>query len=127
MSSRVVKQVIVVRKDLNMNRGKTAAQVAHAAMIPFLSVLDGSILPKYRALIEEWLDTGMTKVVVGVESHEEYRSVLANVANANLLTGPIVDEGRTSFHDQPTETCFSIGPGLADEIDPFTRSLKLLR
>ena len=45
-----IKQVIIVRKDLNMRKGKIAAQVAHAAM---KVILDKMVVTKTSKLISD--------------------------------------------------------------------------
>src|SRR5271165_5755766 len=63
-----VKQVIVVRKDLNMRKGKIAAQVAHAAM-KFLvdnneAERGDEVIIKLTPSEAMWLTGSFTKVVV---------------------------------------------------------------
>ncbi len=64
------KQVIVVRRDVNMGTGKIAAQVAHAAVMS---------AEKARARKREWFDSwfkgGQAKVVVKVKSIEELMEI----------------------------------------------------
>lgn len=130
----MVKQVIAVRKDLGMRKGKIAAQVAHASLrvwfdrMKLLADEDGhyyetEILPE--AMVE-WKEGAFTKIVVGINSEEEVYD-LANKANkAGIPTGVIVDNGFTEFHGNKTTTCVAIGPGAAEEIDKITGHLDLL-
>ena len=46
-----IKQVIVVRKDLNMRKGKIATQVAHASMKVLLDVMDNTEEKYYQLII----------------------------------------------------------------------------
>ena len=57
------KQVIVVRSDVKMSRGKTAAQSAHASV----SALDKA----GKAAAAEWKKEGQKKVVLKVSSLQE--------------------------------------------------------
>lgn len=128
----MVKQVIVMRKDLNMRKGKMIAQGAHASMkiffdrmIPFVmggDVRGLSINDDFR----EWIDGQFTKIVVSCDSEEELFNIERLAEDARLPCALIQDAGRTEFDGVPTYTCLAIGPAKAEKIDEITGELKLL-
>lgn len=130
------KQVIVLRKDLNMRKGKMVAQGAHASM---KAILDTTVpvqtvaIPKNHFLaipitpeIEGWLKYKFTKVCVGVNSEEELLDVYARAKEAGLLCSLIQDAGLTEFGGIPTYTAVAVGPAKVEDIDNITGNLKLL-
>src|ERR1035437_1000977 len=119
---RISKQVIVVRKDLNMRKGKMVAQGAHAAMAAVLSRAKGSreeriIYLEEGSAINDWLNGRFTKICVSVNSEEELESVYQQAKDKGLLCSLITDAGLTEFNNVPTKTCCAIGPAWSDEID----------
>jgi PTH2 family peptidyl-tRNA hydrolase len=136
-----VKQVIVVRKDLNMRKGKLAAQVAHASMLTMLQKMkhERHIFPhgiSYTKLIleieddsewDKWLLTQtFKKIVVSVNSQEELLDICKQAANNDIQVALITDSGLTEFGGVPTMTCAAIGPTSAERIDKVTGHLPLL-
>lgn len=130
-----IKQVIVVRKDLKMRQGKTAAQVAHASMKfmveAFTEVLDQGEYSVGTAVFNqqqhEWLFGGsFTKVVVYVESEQELLDLIEKGKEAGLAVHPIIDEGVTEFNNVHTLTCAAFGPAHSDALQNITGHLKLL-
>src|ERR1035437_2433390 len=116
-----IKMVIVVRKDLNMRKGKLAAQVAHAAM-EWLRVkaLDEEEWCNINANQWDWLQGDHTKIVVSVDS-EAALLELVQAAKANrVMCCPITDLGFTEFHGVPTLTCAAFGPCESEELKPIT-------
>jgi len=130
MIERVAKQVIVMRKDLGMRKGKMIAQGAHAAMAVLLDGARASETELVIALDEaahQWLVTGkFTKVCVGVDSEAALDDVIARARAAKLPCALITDAGKTEFHGVPTKTCCAVGPAWADEVDAITGLLPLL-
>lgn len=127
-----VKQVIVMRNDLNMRKGKMIAQGSHAAMMflvdHILNAYQGN-LPKIQFAPEEWqwLSTGrMTKVCVRVDSEAELVEIERKCREALVPVYLITDAGLTEFGGVPTKTCLAVGPASAEKIDPITGHLKLL-
>ena len=115
-----VKQVIAVRKDIVMGRGKLAAQVAHAA------VLTAEKARSHRYdWFDIWLKTGQAKVVVRAENLEELIELENHARTIGLPAVTVQDSGLTQI-PPGTITCIGIGPGPADLIDKVTRHLKLL-
>jgi PTH2 family peptidyl-tRNA hydrolase len=112
------KLVLVVRADLDMGRGKIAAQVAHAAVAAALAA-QGS--PGFRA----WLLEGQPKVVLRVGSAEELGQIAGGARAAGLAAEIIRDAGRTQLLPG-TATCCAIGPAENSRIDAVTGSLSLL-
>lgn len=115
-----LKMVIAVRQDIQMNKGKTAAQVAHAA---------GGCLEDVNArhpIVDRWLKTGQAKVVVKATDkiHLDYLVELS--ARAGVMYNIVTDSGKTVFHDQETVTCIAIGPDTVEQVDLVTKGLKLL-
>ncbi len=110
-----LKQVIVVRKDLKLAKGKLAAQAAHAAV----SAADKS---PHKA---DWLRQGQKKSVLGAADEMELVALLEKADRIGLATSLIEDAGRT--HLAPgTVTCLGIGPAPEEAIDRVTGALKLL-
>lgn len=123
------KQVIVMRKDLNMRKGKMCAQAAHASMKVLLDRMekgDVYVLRDIPAPMQEWFEGIFTKVCVSVDSEAELRDIYAKAQAAGLPCALIVDVGATEFHGVPTPTCCAIGPDDPAKIDPITGALKLL-
>jgi peptidyl-tRNA hydrolase, PTH2 family len=117
-----LKQVIIVRKDLNMRKGKFVAQGAHASLTAFMNA---QYSRAHKENASEWYLTQQTKICVGVESEQELQDVYQLACNAKLPCSLIRDAGKTEFKE-PTFTSVCIGPADADQIDKITGNLKLL-
>lgn len=111
------KQVILIRMDLKLPRGKACAQIAHAAV--------ESAFKSNKKLIREWLSEGAKKVVLKVKDDNELRSFQQKANEAGLITALITDAGLTIV-PPGTITCLAIGPDNETKIDGITGELKLL-
>ena len=113
-----MKQVIIMRKDLNMRKGKMVAQGAHASI--------GSMLAAPEASVEAWRGGfNGVKICVGVDSEKELVDLYHLAKMAGLPTYLVLDIGKTEFKE-PTYTAVGIGPAENEEIDKITSQLKLL-
>ena len=120
-----IKQVIVMRKDLNLSKGRLVTQGSHAS-IAFLTTLiqeyDGEPLPLSEAE-KEWVYGTFFKICVGVDSEKELLDIGYQAVNLGLKVRYIQE---TMGFDEPTFTCLAIGPNYSSIIDPITKHLKLL-
>ena len=124
-----IKQVIVMRHDLKMRRGKQIAQGSHASMSFICRRLQnqGSIsLDDFPEVERTWLTGSFAKVCCRVNSEEELMNIFDEAKAAGLEVHLITDSGKTEFHGQPTRTCLAIGPDVVEKIDVLTGHLELL-
>lgn len=112
-----LKQVILVRADLEMSKGKTAAQVSHASV--------ECLLRSHKDDISKWRGEGMKKVVLKVASLDELKQHHMKAQDAGLIACFISDAGRTELMPG-TITCMGIGPADEEKIDRITGHLKPL-
>ena len=129
---RPTKQVIVIRRDLRMRRGKEIAQGAHASMAWLAERVLAPMTPagsaadvQFSEAERAWLTSSFRKVTVKVGSEPELLAVYANALEAGLAAHLITDRGLTEFGGVPTRTCLAIGPDYDDLIDPVTGDLEL--
>lgn len=138
----MIKQVIVVNKNLNMPIGKLAAQVAHASMNSLMS-LSYENQDEYYGLqnvmpleyfnddtwmyndIYVWLETNYTKIVVYVKSEEKLLNIYEMAKERNLPCALVMDIANT-FFSEPTYTCVGIGPCKEEDFIGITDKLRLL-
>ena len=111
------KQVIVVNTGLNMSKGKTAAQVAHASVL--------SMLEAKEAFVAAWLDNSYPKIVLKVDSGSDLLALKSKCQDAKVPCAIVIDEGRTEISNGAM-TCLGIGPSTKEEIDQITGDLRLL-
>lgn len=132
-----VKQVIAVRKDLDMTYGKIAAQVAHAAIKVFFDRMSLDLVSDnfklYRAKIEHitepmknWMIDSFTKVVVWINSEDELWELLKKAHSLKIPYAVMIDGGIPKIGDKKAPTCIAIGPDYSDEIDKVTGKLELV-
>ena len=135
------KQMIVMRRDLHMRKGKIAAQAGHACVEAVLMALEregrlGDVLTAgdYVTLREtsqpatalsEWFEKGVAKICVYVDSEEALLEIDRKAKEAGILSALICDAGMTEFHRQPTYTCLALEPRFAEDVDPITGDLPL--
>jgi PTH2 family peptidyl-tRNA hydrolase len=112
-----MKQVILVRMDLKMEKGKLATQVAHASV--------DAVLKTSKDKVNAWCSEGMKKVVLKVSGLKELLEYKKKADALKLKTALITDAGKT-FFDKPTTTCLAIGPDNEDKIDKISGMLKIL-
>jgi peptidyl-tRNA hydrolase, PTH2 family len=129
---RPTKQVIVIRRDLRMRRGKEIAQGAHAATAWLAERVLARLPPagsvdhlEFSDAERAWLTSSFRKVTVKVGSEPELLAVYARALEAGLAVHLITDRGLTEFGGVPTRTCLAIGPDYDDLIDPVTGDLEL--
>lgn len=119
-----MKQVIVIRKDLNMRKGKMVAQGAHASLMAYMNAVKD--IPKGAQDVFLWLrDSKMTKICVGIDSEAELLELHLNAQKASLPCSLVLDAAHTEFKE-PTYTSVCIGPAASEDIDKLTGHLKLL-
>ena len=113
------KQVIVVRSDLKLSKGKLAAQVAHASLGAYRKALETN-----PNSVQEWENIGEKKVVLKVEGLKELEELKQKAAQAKLRLVLISDAGRTEL-PAGTTTVLGIGPAKEKDIDKITGHLKM--
>ena len=115
-----LKQVIVIRKDLQMGVGKACAQAAHASLEAFLKTQQ-----KDAFVADHWLRTGAAKVALRVDSEQELFALFEGAKAAKIPASLIKDAGLTQI-PPGTATAVGIGPAAEGELEPLTNKLKLL-
>ncbi len=114
-----IKQVIIVRTDLDMGNGKIAAQVGHACVLGAEHVRKSH--PEWYG---EWWN-GQEKVVLKVSGIKDLQKVKIHAIDLNVPWSEVTDAGHTQIAPGTT-TCISIGPAPENLIDKITGDLKLL-
>lgn len=133
-----VKQVIVWRNDLKCRMGKKMAQVSHASLAPILNQMyvhdlhngTGSVFAIDAHNTSDpfyiWKNGSFTKICLRVDSEAELLELYEQLKSTKIPHALITDNGLTEFDGVPTHTCLGIGPWYSNEIDPFTKHLKLM-
>jgi len=111
------KQVILVRQDLKLPKGKLAAQSAHASV--------EAVLKSDSSLVSAWRKQGMAKIVLKVKDEKELISYFQKAKDEGLTAALITDAGKTVVAPG-TKTCVGIGPDEEEKIDKVTGKLSLL-
>jgi len=114
------KQVIVLRTDLGMSRGKMAAQAGHAAV----SAAEEA-RKKYSEWWKAWIEEGQCKIAVKAESEQELLELEKRARKSKLPSALVIDRGLTEL-PPGTITCLGIGPAPSSQIDEITGKLPLL-
>lgn len=135
------KQMIVMRRDLHMRKGKIAAQAGHACVEAVLMALaeedrlkdvrrtdngvvvdtqEGDISP-----LAEWFQYGVAKICVYVDSEAELLEIDRKAREMGVISALIMDAGLTEFHGIPTYTCLALEPVDTPLADAITGHLKL--
>ncbi|MFH1393380.1 MAG: peptidyl-tRNA hydrolase Pth2 [Candidatus Micrarchaeota archaeon] len=114
------KQTIVVRTDLNMGRGKIAAQASHASLAAYEKTKKND-----AEAAADWERMGMKKVVLKVQSEDELLEYYNKGKDAGIPVALIRDAGHTQV-ESGSITCFGAGPWNEEELDKIYGKLKLL-
>jgi len=114
------KMVIVVRSDLGLSKGKTAAQVAHAAVnCAFASK------KKDPETFENWMQCAYPKIVLKADDEKELFEIKAVADAMGIVNSVITDAGRTEIAPG-TITCLGLGPDTVARMDKVTGELSML-
>lgn len=123
------KQVIIMRKDLNMRKGKLIAQGAHASLAAILNQMptvdNVKMLNLNDPRLGPWITGRFKKICVYVNSEQELLDLHTSAVTAGLINSLIQDAGLTEFGGVPTYTAVAIGPDREDKIDAITKHLPL--
>lgn len=112
--------VLVTRQDLQLSKGKLAAQCAHAAADCVLSAKRSN--PR---TLDQYLRRGARKIVCKVPDLISLKQVYSRAKKAGLVCQLVTDAGHTEI-PPGTETVVGIGPGPRGEIDKITGQLSLV-
>lgn len=135
------KQMIVVRRDLKMRKGKIAAQAGHACVTAVLMALErenrlGDVYTlgdwialrptdKKETPLSGWFGNGVAKVCVYVDSEEALLELDRKAKELGFISALICDAGHTEFHGEPTYTCLALEPLPPEAVAPLTGELPL--
>ena len=131
LSSHSYKMVLLIRTDLQMSKGKVAAQCSHATLAAYKSSLKGT---KHQTdWLKRWEAEGQAKITLKVENEDRLYDLIRfnlrvqlqkQARGKGLVCESIIDAGRTQI-EAGTRTVLAIGPGPVELIDSITGKLKL--
>ncbi len=135
------KQMIVMRRDLKMRKGKIAAQAGHACITAALMALEKegrledimtcgdwiTLRPtdKPATPLSDWFLNGTAKICVYVDSEEALLELDRKAKEMGFISAIIQDAGHTEFHGVPTYTCLALEPLPPEAVEPLTGELPL--
>ena len=114
------KMVIVVRTDLGMSKGKTAAQVAHAAVNCAFAAKK-----KDPDALDRWMSNAYPKIVLKAQDEGEIFEIKMTADALGIVNSVVTDAGRTEIAPGSV-TCIGLGPAPASKIDKVTGELSML-
>lgn len=115
-----IKQAIIIRSDLEMSRGKLAAQCAHASLMSYFECEKMD-----KGVAKAWLESGEKKIVLKVSNEEALKKLYEAFKFKKIPTALVTDAGLTEV-PPGTKTALGVGPWRSMEINQFTRGMKLL-
>lgn len=143
-----VKQIIIVRKDLDMSPGKLAAQVSHASMAFLSNLLRESQDYNYTGtsiilkdveipldIYDNWINDAFTKVIVGAKNKGRLEWAVRKAEELGMKEGEdfflIRDNCLTELEpedsDGRTLTCIGFRPMRHSVIEPISKKFQLLK
>ena len=111
------KQVILVREDLKLPKGKLAVQSSHASV--------DATLKSDKKIVDLWKKEGGKKVVLRVKDEKELFKYKQMAEDFGLKTALIKDAGHTVL-EPGTITCLGIGPDEEEKIDKVSGKLRMM-
>lgn len=109
-------QYILLRSDLALTLGASAAQVAHASVAAIWQSRDAAHTLAYVGGLES-----MTKIILKCDDESSLRSAAAALETAGLMHHLWVEL------PENVPTCLATAPGPRDVLKPHFSSFKLLR
>lgn len=116
----MIKQVVVIRKDVGMSVGKSIAQACHASLTSFLRVQRDN-----PDIAQRWLEEGQKKICLKVEGERDLVEFFQKCKDAGIPCELIQDAGHTQL-EPGTKTAFAAGPWSEEQLDKILGKLKLL-
>ena len=96
-----MKQVILIRSDIKMSKGKLAAQSCHASV--------SCVLKSDKIRVKKWEMEGQKKVILKCKSLDELIQLKEKCSKLGIINAIISDAGRTEL-TPGTVTALGIGP-----------------
>lgn len=128
----MVKQVIVVRRDLKMRPGKMAAQVAHAAIKVILdrgSFIGAScrdfFIPQMTEEMKYWMGVSFTKIVLSAQNEADILELEKKAKELNIPHAVMIDDGWAEYHADKVVTCIALGPANSDTLNKLIKDFPL--
>ncbi|OAG31933.1 peptidyl-tRNA hydrolase, PTH2 family [Nematocida displodere] len=112
-----IKAILLLRTDLEMQKGKAVAQAMHAAYA-------AGYHAQNTPLEKEWAKYGFKKVALRVGSEDEMKELVSQFKKRDIPVYPVVDAGRTQVAPN-TWTVTMVGPYYESDIDQVTGHLRL--
>ncbi|KAI8840558.1 peptidyl-tRNA hydrolase, partial [Chytridium lagenaria] len=112
-------QILCVRTDLEMGKGKVAAQCCHATLAAYNEMLQRDIKG-----VKRWEQFGQAKITLKCPNEDEMNALQKKALSMGLVAKVIRDAGRTQIA-AGSKTVLAIGPAPKNKIDEVTGHLKL--
>ena len=127
------KQVILIRQDLKLPKGKLAAQAGHACVDAVLKLVNGRSADGFSSgrsaddkdIVKQWRAQGMKKIALKVADEKELYKYVQQAKDLGLITAVITDAGKTTVAPG-TVTCAAIGPDEEEQVDKICKDIPLL-
>ena len=106
-----IKQVLILRNDLNMRRGKSEVQCSHASLKVFfdrMKVDSTDIEGNFTPQMIEWMHGSFKKISLGCDTEKELLHLKDLADQAEIVNALILDNGETEFK-QECEFCYGDG------------------
>ncbi|MFB6265457.1 MAG: peptidyl-tRNA hydrolase Pth2 [Candidatus Nanohaloarchaea archaeon] len=112
-----MKQVIVLRSDLDMSEGKKISQACHASLGAYRNADD--------SVSNRWEAEGATKITVKVEGERELEERFKEARADKIPAYLVKDAGETEL-ESGTVTALGLGPAPESKLDRITSDLELV-
>lgn len=113
-----LKQVLLLRADLDVSQGKMIAQACHASLGAYKKSESG---PR-----EDWERQGQKKIVLWVKGEEEIFDRIERAKGIGISCQLVKDAGKTEL-SPATVTAAGLGPAQDESLDKVTGDLSTKR